>query len=115
MLAKVYLQEIDYLKQKNNILTKKVEQLEKRLAPKDIDLSNLKVTSEEKSTQKCEYKETKSFPPTSNKSNIESENNGMTKSKLMKYKCDPCMFESKCMRDITTHTGHMHKDLEEAF
>ena len=40
MLAKVHLQELDYLKQKNNVLTKNVEELEKRLASQDIDLSN---------------------------------------------------------------------------
>ena len=40
MLAKVHLQELDYIKQKNNALTKNVEELEKRLASQDIDLSN---------------------------------------------------------------------------
>ena len=53
------------------------EELDKRLASQDIDLSNaqnnLKVISEVKSTPKCEHKETKSSPPTLNKSNIESE------------------------------------------
>ena len=117
VLAKVHLQELDYLKQKNNVLTKNVEELEKRLASQDIDLSNaqniLKITSEKKSTPKCETKETKSFPPTPNKSIIESENNSITKLKLIKYKCDHCMFEAKSMRGIKTHTGHMHKDLKE--
>ena len=37
----------------------------------------------------------------------------MTKVKLTKCKCDHCMFEAKSMRGIKTHTGHMHKDLEE--
>ena len=73
----------------------------------------LKITSELKSTHKCESKETKSFPPTPNKSNIESENKGMTKLKLIKYKCDHCMFEAQSMIVIKIHTGHMHKDLEE--
>ena len=40
MLAKVHLQELDYLKQKNNTLTKNIEELDKRLASQDIDLSN---------------------------------------------------------------------------
>ena len=79
MLAKVHLQELYYLKQKNNVLTKNVEELQKRLASQDI----------------------------------ESEIKGLTKVKLTKYKCDHCMFEAKSMRGIKTHSGHMHKDLEE--
>ena len=76
MLAKVHLQELYYLKQKNNVLYENEGELEKRLASQNINLSNaqniLKIPSEKKSTPKCECKETKSFPPIKNKSNIES-------------------------------------------
>ena len=58
ILAKVHLQELGYLKQNNNILTKNVEELERRLASQDIDISNvqniLKATSE-KIKYKCDH------------------------------------------------------------
>ena len=40
IISKVHLQELDNFKQKNNILTKKVKELEKRLASQDIDISD---------------------------------------------------------------------------
>ena len=33
--------------------------------------------------------------------------------KLTKYKYDHCMLKAKSMRGIKTHSGHMHKDLED--
>ena len=51
MLAKVHLEEKDYLKQKNNILTKNVKELDKRLDSQDIDISNAKNTLKIKKDQ----------------------------------------------------------------
>ena len=54
MLAKVRLQELYYLKQKNNVLYENEEELEKWLASQNINLSNaqniLKIPSEKKYT-----------------------------------------------------------------
>ena len=46
---------------------------------------------------------------------MESKNKGMANLKLTKYKCDHCMLKAKSMRGIKTHSGHMHKDLEETY
>ena len=92
-LAKVHLKELSDLKQENRVLNKSINDLRAKLNSEEL-------------------KESQEFSKTSNKADTESDSNGMTKLKLIKYKCDHCSFEAKSTRGLKTHRGHMHKDAE---
>ena len=80
ILWKIHLQQKYDLKQKNYVLTRNIDELEKRLASQDIEISIaqniLKISSEKKS----------------------------------KLKGDSCEFEAKSPKGLNTHEGHKHKD-----